>query len=166
MIFSLICIGIDSQNCILFVIFLFGRLPDDLYFFWRWQGNTNQPAIGQREKKSIECGFSYQLWYKLAKNHLKNTENEETAVVNNDCDFVDNGGVKQSLSDGNKSWKIWNLFLFRLQDLLFFHTSLFYFSLCLSFSKTSFYNLTCDETVIRFSIQFKKVGYMVSNPKL
>ena len=52
-------------------------------------------------------------------------ENEETTVVNKDCDFVDIGVVKQSLSDEKRSWKFWKLFLFRLQNL-FFYTSLFF----------------------------------------
>ena len=35
-------------------------------------------------------------------------EIEETFVENNDCDFVDIGGVEKPLSDGNRSWKLCN----------------------------------------------------------
>ena len=34
---------------------------------------------------------------------LKNMEKVETTVENNDCAFADIGGVKQFLSDGNRS---------------------------------------------------------------
>ena len=65
-------------------------------------------------------------------------ENKETTVVNNDCDFVDIGVVKQSLSDGKRSWNFWKLFLFRLQNLFFFTQVCFFFiSLNLSLSKNS-----------------------------
>ena len=35
-------------------------------------------------------------------------ENEETTVVNKGYDFVDFGGVEQSLSHGNRSWNYCN----------------------------------------------------------
>ena len=37
------------------------------------------------------------------KSILVNMENDETTVDNNDCDFVDIGGVEQSLSHKNRS---------------------------------------------------------------
>ena len=78
-------------------------------------------------------------------------ENDETTVENNDCDFVDIGGAKQSLSHENRSWKFFViLFLFRLQKLSF------------SYKSVSF----CDEDAIWFSILSSTVGYILSNPKL
>ena len=48
---------------------------------------------------------------------------EATTVENNDCDFVDIGGAKQSLSHEHRSWKFCNSVSFRLQKLSFSHKS-------------------------------------------
>ena len=52
-------------------------------------------------------------------------KHEETTVENNDCDFVDIGGVKQSLSDGNRSRKIFTSASLTSAEVVFFHTSMF-----------------------------------------
>ena len=94
-------------------------------------------------------------------------ENEETTAENNDYDFVDIGGVEQSLSHGNRSWKFLNSVSLPSAEVVFFTQVCFIFILLsLSFSKLSFYNLSCDESAIWLSILSSTVGYMLTNPKL
>ena len=95
-------------------------------------------------------------------------EIEETTIVeNNDCDFVDTGGAKQSLSHENRSWKFCNSVSLPSAEVVFFTQVCFIFILLsLSISKLSFYNLSCDETAIWLSILSSTVGYMLPNPKL
>ena len=90
-------------------------------------------------------------------------ENDETTVVNNDCDFVDIGGAEQSLSHENRSWKLCNSVSLPSAEVVFF-TQVILTSL--SISKLSFYNLSCDETAIWLSVLSSTVGYMLPNPKL
>ena len=54
-------------------------------------------------------------------------ENEETTVENNDCYFVDNGGVEQSLFDGNRSWKLFNSVSLPSAEAVFFTPFCFIF---------------------------------------
>ena len=88
---------------------------------------------------------------------------ETTTVENNDCDFVDIGGAKQSLSHENRSWKFCNSVSLPSAEVVFFTQVCF---ISLSISKLSFYNLSCDETAIWLSILSSTVGYMLPNPKL
>ena len=92
---------------------------------------------------------------------------EATSVENNDCDFVDIGGVEQSLSHENRSWKFCNSVSLPSAEVVFFTQVCFIFILLsLSISKLSFYKLSCDETAIWLSILSSTVGYMLPNPKL
>ena len=94
-------------------------------------------------------------------------ENDETTVENNDCDFVDIGGVKQSLSHENRSWKLCNSVSLPSAEVVFFTQVCFIFILLsLSISKLSFYNFGCEESAIWLSIVSSTVGYMLPNPKL
>ena len=90
-------------------------------------------------------------------------ENDETTVENNDCDFVDIGGAKQSLSHENRSWKLCNSVSLPSAEVVFFTQVIL---ISLSISKLSFYNLSCDETAIWLSVLSSTVGYMLPNPKL
>ena len=102
---------------------------------------------------------------------------EVTTVENNDCDFVDIGGAKQSLSDVIRSWKGCNFVFLPSAEVVFFtqvsfvalfftHVCFIFILLSLSISKLCFYNLSCDETAIWFSILSSTAGYMLPNPKL
>ena len=108
-------------------------------------------------------------------------ENDETTVENKDCEFVDIGGVKQSLSHENRSWKFCNSVSVPSAEVVFFtqvcfsfsHKSVFCFDfdiffnlISLSISKLTFYHLSCDETAIWLSILSGIAGYMLPNPKL
>ena len=50
-------------------------------------------------------------------------ENEETTVQNNDYDFVDIGGVEQSLSHGNRCWKFIDSVSLPSAEVVFSHKS-------------------------------------------
>ena len=94
-------------------------------------------------------------------------ENDETTVENNDCDFVDIGFVEHSLYHESTSWKLCNFVSLPSAEVVFCTQVCFIFILLsLSFSKSSFYNLSCGETAIWLSIVPSTVGYMLPNPKL
>ena len=95
-------------------------------------------------------------------------ETEVTTVENNDCNFVDIGGIKQPLSDGNRSWNFSIFVSLQSAEVFFFFTQVFFIFilLCLSISKWSFYNLSYNETAVWLSLLSSTVGYMLSKPKL
>ena len=79
-------------------------------------------------------------------------ENDETTVENNDCDFVDIGDVKQSISYENSSWKFCNSVSIPSAEVVFFTQLCFIFNLLsLSISKLSF--LTLVVTRLPFGFQ-------------
>ena len=89
---------------------------------------------------------------------------ETTTVENNDCDFVDIGGVEQSLSHENRSWKFFNSVSLPSAEVVFFTQVCFYFILLsLSISKLCFYNLS-GETRLPFGFQYYPVQLVTSYP--
>ena len=90
-------------------------------------------------------------------------ENDETTVENYDCDFVDIGGAKQSLSHENRSWKFCNSVSVPSAKIVFFTQVCFNFILLsLSISKLFFYNLIFDETAIW--LQYYPVQLVICYP--
>ena len=57
-------------------------------------------------------------------------ETEVTTVENNDCNFVDIGGIEQPLSDGNRSWKFSIFVSLQSAEVVFFSHKSFLFSFC------------------------------------
>ena len=65
-----------------------------------------------------------------------NMLNEDTTVENNDCDFVGISGVKQSLSEGNRSLKIFNSVFPPAESVFFIHV-------CINFLLLLYHTVTC-----------------------